>query len=127
MLHCRLQCLKCSFFCTAQCTHLKQLKKYGAIKDNFQCHFISVNMTCSRNSRPRPLTPVDVCEEIPKFHDGYYKTTVEGIQPADPYVMKVTGSKLQHFNGRGMIGEDTVEYGQVNDEHFHLCLLPPLS
>ena len=85
-------------------------------------------MSSSSISHSRPLTPVDVCEAIPRFHDGYYKTTVEGTPPADPYVMKVTGSKLQHFIGRNITAEDTVKYGQVKSKHFYLLInVCPLS
>ena len=86
-------------------------------------------MSASRISPSRPLTPVDVCDAIPRYHDGYYKTTVEGTPPADPYVMKVTGSKIQHFIGRNITAEDTVKYGRVKIKHFHLlmCVLSVLQ
>ena len=52
-------------------------------------------------------------ENFPRLLDGFYKTTIEGLTPPDPFLVKVTGTQLEYFNGTQMKGGSKIEYGQV--------------
>ena len=52
-------------------------------------------------------------ENFPRLLDGFYKTTIEGLTPPDPFLVKVTGTKLEHFFGTQIKAVSKIEYGQV--------------
>ena len=39
--------------------------------------------------------------------------TIEGHAPPDPFLVKVTGTKLEYYDGTQKKGESKIEYGQV--------------
>ena len=51
--------------------------------------------------------------QCPRLLDGFYKMTIEGLTPPDPFLLKVTGTKLEYYDGTQMKGESKIEYGQV--------------
>ena len=53
-----------------------------------------------------------------KLLDGFYKMTIEGHAPPDPFLVKVTGTKLEYYDGTQKKGESKIEYGQVLIQRF---------
>ena len=52
-------------------------------------------------------------EYCPRLLDGFYRATIEGLTPPDPYVVKIRGTKLEYYLGTQIESKSKIEYGQV--------------